>query len=91
MPPDGNQDRRVHVRVHGRRGTRANLYVHHGRFDESVPYTHTTRLIAEIEKHRPERCFHEIFDGGHEIRYDVAFRWFDALVGQQPAPSTATG
>ena len=56
----------------------ANLSVHHGRYDRSVPYTQTWRLARELEKRGAERFFFEIFDGGHEIRYDVAFRWFDA-------------
>ena len=68
----------------------ANLYVHHGRFDASVPYTHTSYLAHEIEKHRPERFFHEIFDGGHEIRYDAAFRWFDTLVSAPQPNAEAT-
>jgi dipeptidyl aminopeptidase/acylaminoacyl peptidase len=68
----------------------ANLSVHHGRFDASVPYSHTTDLAAEVEMHEPERFFYEIFDGGHEIRYDVAFRWFDALLSNR-RQATATG
>ena len=58
----------------------ANLFVHHGRFDTSVPYTHTTRMVEAIEAHQPQHLYYEIFDGGHEIRYDVAFRWLDTLV-----------
>jgi dipeptidyl aminopeptidase/acylaminoacyl peptidase len=55
----------------------ANLAVHHGRFDRSVPYGHTTALIGELERLGAERFYFEVFDGGHEIRYDAAFRWFE--------------
>ncbi len=57
----------------------ANLSIHHGRFDASVSYTHATQMVEAIETHQPHHLYYEIFDGGHEIRYDVAFRWFDAL------------
>jgi len=60
----------------------ANLAVHHGRFDGSVSYAHTVALVQALEKLAPKRFFFEIFDGGHELRYDVAFRWFDALASQ---------
>ena len=59
--------------------TNANLSVHHGRFDTSVPYSHTMNLAAELEKLGAKNLFFEIFDGGHEIRSDVAFQWFDKL------------
>lgn len=54
-----------------------NLSVHHGRFDRSVPYTHTLRLALELEKLQAPRFFFEIFDGAHELRYDTAFRWLE--------------
>lgn len=59
--------------------TNANLSVHHGRFDKSVPYTHTVNLAIELEKLNAKRFFFEIFDGGHELLYEDAFRWFDRL------------
>ena len=65
---------------------RANISIHHGRFDQSVPCTHTLDLVWELEKHTPDHCFHEIFDGGHELRYPRAFEWFEAqLEGKQQA------
>jgi dipeptidyl aminopeptidase/acylaminoacyl peptidase len=57
----------------------ANLCVHHGRYDRSVPYTHTWRLAQGMEAIGAQRFFSEIFDGGHELRYDRAFDWFDQL------------
>ena len=56
----------------------ANLAVHHGRFDRSVPYSHTWRLAQGLEAIGAGRFYFEIFDGGHELRYERAFAWFDA-------------
>ena len=61
----------------------ANLFVHHGRFDKSVPYTHTVKLATELEKLKPEKFFFEIFDGGHELHYKRAFDWFDILIDEK--------
>jgi dipeptidyl aminopeptidase/acylaminoacyl peptidase len=58
---------------------KAKLAIHHGRADRSVPYSHTLELALKLESMGHERLFFEIFDGGHEMRGDVAFRWFDAL------------
>lgn len=67
--------------------TNANLSVHHGRFDKSVPYSHTVNLALALEKLSPKNFFFEIFDGGHELLYDDAFRWFDKLA----KPDVKTG
>ena len=56
----------------------ANLAVHHGRFDRSVPYSHTWRLAQGLEAIGAGRFYFEIFDGGHELRCERAFAWFDA-------------
>ena len=65
----------------------ANLSVHHGRWDASVPYTHTWKLAKELEDRQAKRLFFEIFDGGHEIHYDRAFRWFDAMFASNSSES----
>ena len=57
----------------------ANLSIHHGRFDNSVPYTHTLNLAMKLESMRHPELFFEIFDGGHELKPEVAFTWFDKL------------
>ena len=57
----------------------ANLSIHHGRFDISVPYTHTLKLAMQLEAMRHPKLFFEIFDGGHEFKPDIAFNWFDKL------------
>ena len=59
--------------------TGANLSIHHGRFDKSVPYAHTVKLAVELEKLGAKNLFFEIFDGSHELRHDIAFQWFDKL------------
>jgi dipeptidyl aminopeptidase/acylaminoacyl peptidase len=58
----------------------ATLSVHHGRFDPVVSYRHTLKLVAELERHHPGNFFFEVFSGGHDIRYQVAFHWFDGLL-----------
>ncbi|OGV51544.1 MAG: hypothetical protein A2017_01875 [Lentisphaerae bacterium GWF2_44_16] len=60
--------------------TGVNLSVHHGRFDKSVSYRETWKLAQEIEALKPEHFFFELFDGGHELRYDVAFKWLDTQI-----------
>jgi dipeptidyl aminopeptidase/acylaminoacyl peptidase len=61
------------------------VFVHHGRFDISVPYEHTVKLYKLIEDHDPKNFFYEIFDGGHELHYDRAFAWFDKLLEKESA------
>ena len=58
---------------------KAKLSIHHGRADKSVPYSHTLELAMKLESMGHERLFFEIFDGGHEMHGDMAFRWFDTL------------
>jgi len=69
----------------------ANLSVHHGRYDASVPYTHTWRLAQGLEAIGAERFFCDIFDGGHEIGYDAAFGWFEQCAGKAADGSQLTG
>ncbi|MBJ6752337.1 alpha/beta hydrolase family protein [Geomonas anaerohicana] len=59
--------------------SRVNLSLHHGRFDPLVSWRHSRRLIGEMERVGAERFFFEIFDGEHDIRYPVAFGWFEGL------------
>ncbi len=66
----------------------ARIAVHHGRYDKNVPYTHSWRLAVELEKLQAQRFFFEVFDGGHELRYPVAFNWFDSLLGEERRSSS---
>jgi len=55
---------------------KANLKIFHGKFDRSVPVSHSLELYAEIMSRHPEsRVFLDIFDGGHEIDLEAAFYW----------------
>ena len=60
---------------------KVTLSLHHGRFDPVVPYSHSWNLARELERTGARRFFFEIFDGGHDIHYQTAFRWFDGLLG----------
>jgi len=55
----------------------ATVFVYHGRWDGivgSVPYTHSLKLYNAVLEENPDATvFLSIFDGGHELRYDVAF------------------
>lgn len=58
---------------------RANITIYHGRFDPSVPFTHSLRLFNAIsEKHPNSRVFLEIFDGGHQSLVHRAAEWFSS-------------
>lgn len=86
-------DREYHERspiFHAARIACVNLSLHHGRHDRSVPFSHSWRMAKDIEALKPKRFFFEIFDGGHELRYDPAFAWFDALL-KKPVEQKLTG
>ena len=69
----------------------ATLSLHHGRFDPVVSYRQSWRLALELERLAAPKFFYEIFDGGHEVRYDPAFAWFDCLAAGVGAGGTLTG
>ena len=55
---------------------RANLKIFHGKYDVSVPFTHSTELFnAIIEKYPRSRVFLDIFDGGHQTDMHEALYW----------------
>ena len=52
---------------------KANLKIFHGKYDRSVPVTHSIRLFNLItEKYPQSRVYLDIFDGGHEIDLHTA-------------------
>lgn len=55
------------------------LFVHHGKADTIVPYTHSLRFVQELEKITPQTLFFEFFQGGHEQHPERSFSWFDQL------------
>lgn len=60
-----------------------NISIHHGRWDNSVSYADTWKLAMKLESLNPKRFFFEIFDGGHELYYDVAFKWLSKQLAQK--------
>lgn len=55
----------------------ANVRIFHGKYDPSVPYTHSTRLFRAVSERYPlSRVFLDIFAGGHEADEEAAFTWF---------------
>lgn len=55
----------------------ANVKIYHGKFDPSVPYTHSTTLYARLISQFPNaRTFLEIFDGAHNALFNRAVLWF---------------
>jgi len=78
--------------THAAKIARATLSLHHGRFDNSVPYSHSMKLAVKLEELGAERFFFQLFDGGHEMRYAEAFRWFDSLIARDAGrPEELTG
>ena len=69
----------------------ANLRIFHGKYDESVPFTHSVELFnAVIEKYPRSRVFLDIFDGGHQTDIHQAMYWFNSQY-KQTQKITATG
>ena len=53
----------------------------HGKYDPSVPVTHSLKFFLEMQKRHPEsKTFLEIFDGGHQIKLAEAFEWVESCV-----------
>jgi len=71
--------------------SKVNLSLHHGRYDQVVSYSHSWKLAQELERLGSRQFFFDIFDGEHDIRYDIAFRWFDALLMKEGQGGRLTG
>lgn len=55
----------------------ANLKIYHGKYDESVPFSHSMELFNAVnEKYPRSRVFLEIFDGGHQALLHRTEEWF---------------
>lgn len=55
----------------------SNLKIFHGKYDSSVPVSHSIRLFNAInEKYPKASVYLDIFDGGHVIDMEQAFYWF---------------
>lgn len=56
---------------------KANVKIFHGKYDDSVPVTHSMEMYQKIYDCSPEaRVFLDLFDGGHEIDLPAGMRWF---------------
>ena len=54
------------------------IYINHGKWDISVPYSHSYELYRRlIKKYSKARIYLNIFNGGHEIHYEEAFKIFN--------------
>jgi dipeptidyl aminopeptidase/acylaminoacyl peptidase len=71
--------------------SKVNLSLHHGRFDPVVCYSHSWKLAQELERLGSRQFFFDIFDGEHDIGYDTAFRWFEALLKKESQGGRLTG
>ena len=67
---------------------RANLKIFHGKYDKTVPVTHSLALYgALMEKHPTCRVFLDIFDGGHEMPMPTAETWILSQYKRSHGPS----
>ena len=54
----------------------SNLKIFHGKYDPSVPVSHSIRIFNAInEKYPNAKVYLDIFDGGHEMDMEVAMQW----------------
>ena len=68
---------------------KSNVKIFHGKYDRSVPFTHSLDLYCRLShKHPKARVFLDIFDGGHEMRSEDAKRWF---LSQDSGPESKSG
>lgn len=66
----------------------STLFIHHGKWDASVPCSHSLNLYNEVARLKPDaKVFLEIFDGAHEAHAQRALAWFDTFL-QTQSPET---
>lgn len=59
----------------------SNIKIFHGKYDPSVPVSHSIRIFNAInEKYPTAKVYLDIFDGGHEMDMEVAMKW---IISQQ--------
>jgi dipeptidyl aminopeptidase/acylaminoacyl peptidase len=60
---------------------KAELTIHHGKYDKSVPFTQGLRIFQELCRIAPSaRVFLNIFDGAHDMPLEMAERQFQACL-----------
>lgn len=78
--------------THAAEIAKANLKIFHGKYDKSVPFTHSVNLYNEILKTSPaSRTFLDVFDGGHEMPLEMAFAWLTSQIGEETKNLSVTG
>jgi dipeptidyl aminopeptidase/acylaminoacyl peptidase len=71
---------------------KAEIVLYHGKWDPSVPFTHSVRLFNMInEKYPKSRVFLEVFDGGHEMRMQAVEKHIDWVFDKNQKEETVTG
>ena len=65
--------------------------IHHGRHDDTVPFTHSRELARKLEAAGNDRVYLDIFDGGHEQFPTHSFEWFAKLANARSAAVRITG
>ncbi len=66
----------------------ARLHINHGKWDPSVPSTHSHTLYQELTKRYPTAAVYlNIFNGGHDLHYEEAFH---TLAGYETAQTSVT-
>lgn len=59
--------------------SRANLKLFHGKFDPTVPVSHSLHYYGEMMRRYPDaRVFLDVFDGKHQIDMDQAIYWLES-------------
>lgn len=64
------------------------LDLQHGRHDGTVPYHHTVDAYERVSQVPGHRARVTVFDGGHTIKYALAFNWLAKQV-KNPSPARA--
>ena len=56
---------------------KSNTKLFHGKYDPTVPMSHSIRLFQAINEKYPDASVYlDIFDGKHEMDMEAAMRWF---------------
>lgn len=58
--------------------SQGRVYINHGKFDPSVPYTHSLRLYNALCSHGGKTQYLNIFPGGHDLYIKEAFAQLEA-------------
>lgn len=70
----------------------STTFIHHGKWDVSVPFSHSVNLYGEITRLKTDaKVFLEIFDGAHEAHAQRAVNWFETFLESKCAPQNLSG